>query len=129
MIVLFAGITTTGIIASWILLFLHASPDWKGKAIAEVQSFITKYTPTSSPSSDLGSLLARIPPEVWDEEMPVLDLCLRETIRMVMSGSALRRVMTNTLAVDGVPVGRGAFLTYLMSDAHFDPEIYINPIT
>jgi sterol 14-demethylase len=123
--VLFAGIVNTGIMSAWMLLFLHNTPAWKAKAIAEVQSFISQYAPKDDPN--LAAQLAAIPPEVWDDNMLVLDLCLRETIRIVMTGAALRRVMTNDVVVDGVKIERGSFLAFLMSSTHADPEIYDEP--
>lgn len=111
--------------ASWILLYLHKSPSWKSKATAEIRSFISQY---SSPYSDLVTQLSAIPPEIWDEQMPILDICLRETIRTVFSAAALRRVMNDKgVIVDGVKVEKGGFLVYQMTDAHFDEVIYSDP--
>ena len=125
---LFAGIINTGIMSSWMLLYLHMSPIWKVKAIAEVQSFIAQYASNASSASDLVSQLSQIPPQIWDDSMPILDLCLRETIRMVFSGTMLRRAMNDEgVVVDGVKVEKGSFAAYHVTETHFDERIYSEP--
>lgn len=102
------------------------APEWKAKATQEVQSFIAQYT--SNSSGNLIEKLAQIPPQVWDDSMPVLDLCLRETIRVVASGTMLRRVMNDEgVTVDGVKAEKGTFLAYHTSEAHFSEAVFSEP--
>ena len=112
--------------ASWILLFLHITPEWKSRAIAEVRSFISRYASKTS-ATDLPSLLSAIPPEVWDEGMPTLDVCLRETIRMVFGLSALRRMLSDGVTIDGIKVERGSFVVYSTRETHHNENIYTDP--
>jgi len=56
-----------------------------------------------------------------------MDLIIRETLRLTLSGSALRRNMHHDLTLDGVTIKRGDFLTYQVADAHMDPNIYGDP--
>lgn len=126
--VLFAGIINTGIMSSWMVLYLHMHPEWKAKATAEVHEFMHKYTESSQDGhSDLVSRLSHIPPEIWDEEMPVLDACLRETIRMVFSGAAIRRVMSDGVVIDGVHLEKGSFVAYQAKRAHFNEDVWEEP--
>lgn len=113
--------------SSWILLYLHVTPEWKKRAIDEVKSFIAQYADKAD-AEDLPSLLSAIPPEVWDESMPVLDLCLRETIRTVLSVISLRRVLNDDgVKINGVKVDKGGFVAYSFAETHFNENIYNDP--
>ena len=124
--------------ASWVTLYLGANPSWKEKVLDQTRNFVTKYTSTGSgASASLSSQLALIPAKVWEEEMSALDLCLRETIRLTLTGTMLRRVLPpgrgNDDAEDVVFKGRkassGSFVAYPVTDAHLDPQIYTDPDT
>ncbi|TDL20336.1 cytochrome P450 [Rickenella mellea] len=121
---LFAGIVNTGIMSAWTMLYLLSNPTWKAKATEEIRSFIAKYAKSGRPLADQ---LAEVPPHVWDEEMPVLDVCLRETIRIVMSGPALRRNFADGIVINGHEIPRGAFMAFPMTSTHHDPNIYPDP--
>ncbi|KAH8115445.1 cytochrome P450 [Phellopilus nigrolimitatus] len=125
---LFAGIVNTGIMASWLLLFLAVNPEWKTKVLAELREFVSKYTDSTG---SMSSQLAQLPPQVWEEEMAVIDMCLRETIRFVMTGTALRRVLPaqdgEDMSFEGHKAPPGTFLAYLVNSVHHDPEIYPDP--
>ncbi|KAH8102335.1 cytochrome P450 [Phellopilus nigrolimitatus] len=126
---LFAGIINTGIMSSWLLLFLAVNPEWKTKVLAELREFVSKYTDSTG---SMSSQLAQLPPQVWEEEMAVIDLCLRETIRFVMSGSLLRRVLPaqdgEDMSFEGHKASPGTFLAYSVNSIHHDPEIYPDPL-
>jgi sterol 14-demethylase len=125
---LFAGIINTGIMSSWMLLYLHMAPEWKAKAIAEVHSFIAQYASNSTGTTSLIDQLSQIPPQIWDDSMPVLDLCLRETIRLVFSGTTLRRVLNEDgVVVDGVKMEKGSFLAYPVTDVHLNERVFSEP--
>ena len=115
--------------SSWIILYLHANPTWKAKATAEVRSFIAKHG--EEKPENLFEQLSKVPPEIWEDEMPILDVCLRETIRMTLSGASLRRVMpkATTPIINGHQLQPGSFVAYPIADAHLNPDIYSNPHT
>lgn len=106
-------------------LFLHTNPTWKAKATAEVQAFVAKYA--TGGGLRLAEQLAQVPPEVWDEEMPVLDVCLRETIRIVQTGAFLRRNVGADMRFGGHKVAPGTFVAMGVSSPHHDPAIYPEP--
>jgi len=73
---------------------------------AELDSVVDKYAPDHSLS--LTDRYALIPIEGWETEMPLLDLCLRETIRLQLGGTMYRRNISNSDVVIGnevVPSG------------------------
>jgi cytochrome P450 len=122
---LFAGIINTGNNACWILLFLNSHPEWKVKATAEIKAFVAKYSNSSQGS--LASRLSEILPSAWEEDMPVMEVIIRETIRLLMSGTLLRRNVKEDLTIDEKLVERGAFMAYPLSTLHFDSSIYADP--
>ena len=114
--------------ASWMPYFLASNPTWKLKTVTEVKRILSKYSQASETSSLL-SKLSNIPPEAWEEEMPTLDLCLRETIRLVFSTVLLRKNinMGPGLHVQGKQVDSGGFLVYPPTEAHHNPDIFPEP--
>lgn len=107
---------------------MQVNPEWKAKAVAEVRSFITKYAQKGTDS--VSEQLSQVPPQAWEDEMPVLEVCLRETIRITLTGGALRRVMpkASTPAFNGHKLQPGSFVAYPIADVHHNPDIYPDPM-
>jgi sterol 14-demethylase len=124
--VIFAGVINTGINACWALVFLASHPEWKTKVKAEVDALIAKHTDTLSPEP-LHKRLAAIPVSVWEDEMPVLETVLRETIRLIVTGTALRRNVFQDLTVANGNIKKGDFVAYSLADVHLNSEIYTQP--
>jgi cytochrome P450 len=66
--------------------------------------------------------------------MPATDLVLRETIRLVVNGTTLRRNLPGPGGSLKIPGGvgevpNGTFVAYNLSDAHMNPSIYTDPET
>ena len=59
--------------------------------------------------------------------MPVLDLIIRETLRISLTGLALRRNLLGDLTFSGGLVKPGDFVAYSFADVHLNPEIYSRP--
>ncbi|KAH7316408.1 cytochrome P450 [Rhizoctonia solani] len=122
---LFAGIVNSGLMSAWIFIFLDQEPEWKDRVVKNCRRYL------------IGERLSRIPPQGWEREMPVLESCLRETIRLIASGALLRRVVNGDLELGGErsPMGEGlaltfessSFLVYQAGETHSNPEIYSNP--
>ncbi|KDQ54410.1 hypothetical protein JAAARDRAFT_135628 [Jaapia argillacea MUCL 33604] len=125
--VTFAGVVNTGMNSCWILLFLAANPDWQSKVRAEVNSLMDKHTdPTSS--DPLHKRLSTIPVPAWEDSLPVLDMVIRETIRIILSnGTTLRRNIHGDLRVGSHIIEKGSFMAYNVGDAHMNPEFYPDP--
>jgi len=113
--------------ASWIFLFLSFHKEWKQKVAQEVTSLIQTHTdPTSS--EPLHKRLSTISVSAWEKEMPNLDLVLRETVRLVVNITAVRRNLFQDLDIIAQqPVPKGHFVAYSLADAHLNPDIYTNP--
>jgi cytochrome P450 len=113
--------------ACWALLYLGANKEWKDKVIAEVRNLISTYTSTTS-SVPIHQRLSMIPMSAWEDEMPVVDNIIRETLRLVKTGAALRRNLTDNLQVADTTINNGAFLIYSMADVHLNESIYSEPL-
>lgn len=124
--VIFAGVINTGAKSCWILLNLGANPEWKSKVTEELKTLVTNHTNTLS-KEPLHKRLAAIPLSAWEEELPALDLVIRETIRIAASGAALRRNLGKDILLADTTIKRGDFLTYSLSDVHLNANIYADP--
>ncbi|CAK5279453.1 unnamed protein product [Mycena citricolor] len=124
--VIFAGVTNTGINVCWCLIYLGARPDWKDRITAEVQRLLSRY---GNPLDPTHIQFAAVPLHAWEDEMPMLETFLKETMRFTMAGTALRRnVGTNiVIANSGKQIRPKDFIAYSLGDAHFDAEIYEDP--
>jgi len=60
--------------------------------------------------------------------MPILDSVIRETLRLTITGTALRRNLLEELVISEGKVLKGDFVAYSVADAHLNPEIYKNPL-
>jgi sterol 14-demethylase len=112
--------------ACWALLNLAANPNWKERLTKEYRALVANHTNTLS-TEPLHKRLASIPLNIWEDELPSVDLLIRETLRFTMIGPALRRNVQKDVPVDGVIIKRGDFVVYSMNEAHMNPDIYSNP--
>ncbi|KAF2114015.1 cytochrome P450 6A1 [Lophiotrema nucula] len=125
---LFAGLLNSGINAAWVMCYMATSPEWTAKCREEVRQVAAKYT--KSPNAPLYRQLDDVPLEAWESEFPVVDLCLKDSIRLNLLGTAFRKNTSGR----AIPTGNGnevippdAFVTYATADVHHDPSIYPKP--
>ncbi|KAF8737970.1 Cytochrome P450, partial [Rhizoctonia solani] len=125
---LFAGIVNTGLMSAWIYIHLDQVPEWKDKAVEEIRALLHKYAPLEEyPDLSTAERFSKIPPQAWEDDMPVMEVCIRETIRLIFSGAALRRVNSGDTEIDGKKIPNGTYLVYSTGETHSDPNIYPNP--
>src|SRR5271168_1108809 len=108
------------------LVYLSFHADGKAKAKAEIDALVHKHT-TNSTNEPLHKRLAAIHISAWEEEMPVLDLVIRETLRLAVNGTVIRRNLLENMTLSGGLLERGDFIVYSLADAHLNPEIYSQP--
>jgi cytochrome P450 len=100
--------------------------NWKQKVQAEVASFLSKYT--NNLAGTLASQLAEVPVTAWEEEMPALDACIKETQRLVQCNIAMREITSERGEFfQGHHFKKGDCLLYPFSDVHMNPELYKDP--
>lgn len=126
---LFAGQLNTGVNAAYVLCYLATSPEWLSKIRTEVEEAAAKYG-SKRPNASLLDKLSSLPLDVWESEFPLIQLCLRDSIRLNMPGVFFRK----NLSTHSIPTGHGnevippgSFPIYHVADAHRDPEVWANP--
>ncbi|KAG9236781.1 cytochrome P450 [Amylocarpus encephaloides] len=124
---LFAGLLNSGINAAWVLCYLAKSPEWTANVREEIQFVAAKYA--TDKDAPLVEQLADIPREAWESEFPMIELCLKDSIRLQLLGTAFRKnVSGRDLDIgNGQVIPPGAFVTYHTGDIHLDPEVYTDP--
>lgn len=126
MSIIFAGVINTGAGSCWILLHLASHPQWKDKVINELKALVANHTNGTS-KEPLHKQLAAIPLHAWEEELPALELVIRETVRLTMSMTSLRRNLGKDIPLADTIIKKGDFLAYCNGDAHMNPNIYTDP--
>lgn len=125
---LFAGLLNSGINAAWVMCYLATSSEWLAKAQEEVRITAARYA--RDPNAPLRQQLDDVPLEAWETDFPVIDMCLRDSIRLNLLGTAMRRNNSGK----SIPTGQGSevippgtFVTYATGDIHLDPDVYTDP--
>ena len=133
---LFAAQLNSGISAAYVITCLARYPEWRQKCREELVTFASRYT--TDASAPLLNQLKDIPHHVWEAGFPLSNLCFKESIRLQLFGSLLRRnVSGKDIEIPGSaaksPIGKsefipnGAIVTYPIADVHHDPAIYKDP--
>jgi cytochrome P450 len=113
--------------ACWVLIHLAIHPEWKEKCRKEIQDLIARHVDDSPSTATLYEKLAAIPLSAWEDELPVLDACTRESQRTTVGGALLRRNLRGEVRINEQVVKRGDFLAYPTADVHLNPEYYPDP--
>ncbi|KAK3326234.1 cytochrome P450 6A1 [Apodospora peruviana] len=125
---LFAGQLNSGINAAWMLIYLAADPYWYRQLRDEVDGVVKKHR--KSPEQSGTDVLAGLTMADWESDFPLIDLALRETIRLQMVGAAFRKNISGkdySIGKTGEVVPEDSYVTYPVDDVHFNPEIYPEP--
>ncbi|KAG6811694.1 hypothetical protein H0H92_006201, partial [Tricholoma furcatifolium] len=125
---IFAGVVNTGRSVCWTILYLILHPEWKTKVLSELHTLVADYASISS-AEPIHKRLGSIPMSAWEDETPVLDSVIRETLRMLGTGTALRRNLGKDFEIDGSIIKQGEFVAFSFADIHHNPEIYSEPST
>ena len=107
------------------LIDLAAHPEWREKCKNEIQDLLSRYLGDSS--APLYEKLGAIPVSAWEDELPILEACTRESQRIAISGVALRRNFREEIKIGGRVVKQGDFLAYSLGDVHLNSEYYPEP--
>lgn len=125
---LFAGQLNSGVNAAWILIYLATNPIIKDRVFAEVNAAANKYS--SDQNLPLKDRLMSLPIEAWEHEFPLIDACLKDTIRLQLPGCACRKNISGSdiPLSSGEVIPKDAYVTYLVGDVHQDPAVYPDPL-
>ena len=114
-------------IACWSLIDLAVHPEWQEKCKKEIQGVISRHLGDAGSYPTTSDKFAALPFEVWEDELPVLEACIRESHRLAFTGTSLRRNVREDMKIGGQNVRRGDFLAYSAGDAHLNPKYYPDP--
>jgi cytochrome P450 len=114
--------------ASWLFTYLGCHPNWRDEARAEIKKLIASYSlETVSERNSSSTALSSIPLSAWENETPVLDMLVREAIRLSQAFVSFRLNVGPEMYIDGKVIPRGALVAYPGADVHLDPALYPDP--
>ncbi|KJZ77225.1 hypothetical protein HIM_03546 [Hirsutella minnesotensis 3608] len=125
---LFAGLINSAFSAAWILAYLTNNPEWYARIRNEIDAAVAKHRYSEQESAP--KVLARLSMDDWETEFPMVDLALRETIRVILQGSSMRKNVSG----QDIPIGdtgqiipKDHYAIYAIEDIHMDEQAYSNP--
>jgi sterol 14-demethylase len=110
------------------LMDLAIHTEWREKCKKEIRNLVSRHLDDSHSSATLYEKLKTIPLSEWEDELPILDACIRESQRICTTSVAFRRNLGGDITIGGRVVRRGDFLAYPSSDAHLNPQYYPEPL-
>jgi cytochrome P450 len=113
--------------ASWLVTYLGCHPKWRDEARAELKKLIASYSETVSERDPPSTALSSIPLSAWENETPVLDMLVRESVRLSQPFVSFRRNVGPEMYIDGKAISTGALVAYPSADVHLDPTLYPDP--
>ncbi|EME82249.1 uncharacterized protein MYCFIDRAFT_85589 [Pseudocercospora fijiensis CIRAD86] len=125
---LFGGLLNSGINAAWSVCYLANNDYWMQRVREEIDEVAERHC--RDHSLPLKDRLMRVPIEAWETEFPMIDLCLKESIRLQLKGTDFRQNLTNQeIAINkrGEVIPPGAYVAIATADIHYDPNIYPEP--
>jgi hypothetical protein len=91
------------------LTYIGSSRYWYDRVRAEVDGVVDKYVPDRS--MPLTRRFEAIPIEAWETEFPLLDYCLRDSIRLQLLGTMYRRnIDDGDVKIGNEVIPSGAFI-------------------
>ena len=111
-------------------IFLGCHPHWQAAALTEIRALVAAHVNVSAVGTSLSSLadvVSSIPLDAWENEVPILDSIIRETLRIAQPHVAMRRNVGPDLYIDGKVIPSGTFVVYPFADVHLDPTLYPDP--
>ena len=109
------------------LIDLATHPEWREKCKKEIRDLLSHHLGETLPSGTLHEKFGALPVSAWEDELPILDACIKESQRIVMSSITIRRNHYEEVKIGEQVARRGDFLLYSMADVHLNPEYYPEP--
>ena len=109
------------------LIDLAIHPEWREKCKKEIQDLLSNHLNDTLSSATLQERLGAIPISAWEDELPILEACTRESQRMAFNNVALRRNVREEIKIGEQVVKRGDFLAYALAQVHLNPKYYPEP--
>ena len=103
------------------LIDLATHTEWKEKCKKEIQDLVSHHFGETLSFGTFHERFGAVPLSAWEDELPVLDACIKESLRIVMSRTAIRRNHYEEVKIGEQVVRRGDFLVYSNADVHLNP--------
>ena len=87
----------------------------------------SRHPGNTHPSATLSEKLGAVPVSAWEDELPIVEACIRETQRIYFTNVALRRNVREDIKIGKQVVKLGDFLVYSPANDHLNPEFYPDP--
>nr|QGV56756.1 Jtm01 [Epichloe sp. LpTG-4] len=84
-----AGLANSAFSAAWILAYLSVNREWYARIRAEVDAAVAKHRRSRVESAP--EVLLRLSMGEWESEFPMICTALRETIRMILQLTSIRK--------------------------------------
>ncbi|KAJ7491301.1 hypothetical protein FB451DRAFT_1361897 [Mycena latifolia] len=94
--VLFAGVINTSVNTCWTIIHLGDKPEWKGKVAEEVRALLFTH---GNSSESIHLRFSSVPLNAWEEEMPVLDAVIKETMRSRCQDSPAKEILAGDMLI------------------------------
>ncbi|GFN87547.1 cytochrome p450 3a11 [Plakobranchus ocellatus] len=109
---LLAGYDTVSTVFSFTLFLLAQYPECCSRLQAEIDDILGNQVPTYDNIQD----------------MPYMDMCLNETMRLYPPGWMLDRVCNDDINIGGVHIPKGMVVAFPVFSIHRDPAIWRDPM-
>jgi len=126
--VMFISTTNAHVIAGQMLNIMAIHPEWQDKIFAEIKAAADAHS--RAKHAPLVDRLSTMPLEAWETSFPVLELCLKECIRMWTSFSVTRlNTSPNAIPIPGSNevIPGNTFVIYNSTEVNFSEKLYPNP--
>ena len=104
------------------LIDLVVHLEWRGKCKGEIRGLLSSHLTGSISSATLYEKLAAIPLSAREDELLVLEACIRESQRIALTRVLMRRNACREIKIGGQAIAWGDFLAYGMGEVHLNPE-------
>ncbi|TIC90210.1 Obtusifoliol 14-alpha demethylase [Colletotrichum higginsianum] len=126
---LFAGLINSGINAAYLLCFLAADERWYAAMRDEVDGAIARRRRSEAQTPE--EILAGMSMDEWEAEFPLIDVGLKETIRLTITGCGFRYNASGrdvAIGASGEVVPADAYAVYHFDTTHMSPDFFPDPL-
>jgi cytochrome P450 len=112
-------------------VYILQNPVWHDRVRAEIDAFVRTHHVGAipQPGGILAESLGDVPLSAWDGNLPILDMCIQETVRLVADGVLPRRLAgTDPVQLNGRTILPGDFVLVPTQPHNLDPELHDDPL-
>ncbi len=128
--VLFIAPANSGIMTAQMLNIMAIHPYWQETIYEEIRAAAAAHGTNTSKDASLLDQLDSMPLEAWETAFPMIELCLKETIRMWTSFNMGRlNSSPDPIPIPGTDevIPGNTFVVYNSTEVNFSEKLYPNP--